>query len=92
MSFPKLEVGDLVLTRQWDGEQSVEICQYRAATGNLMYTMYHPDAILVSQQERFIRDCDSMPHSISIVRKSDVHDYAVILAAIEFSKKVLEEK
>ena len=49
MGFPKLEVGDLVLVRQWNGEESVEICQYRGATGNLMLMVYHPDVILKSQ-------------------------------------------
>lgn len=87
MSFPKLEVGDLVLTRQWGGEQSVEICQYRAATGNLMYMLYHPDVILESQSERFIRDCDSMPYSTTIVRKSDSVNYASLLAAIYDAKQ-----
>lgn len=87
MSFPKLEVGDLVLTRQWGGEQSVEICQYRASTGNLMYTLFHPDFILASQAERFIRDCDSMPYSVSIVRKSDPENYASVLAAIHDAKQ-----
>lgn len=86
MSFPKLEVGDLVLTRQWGGEHSVEICQYRGATGNLMFMLHHPDAILVSQQERFIRDCDSMPYSMTIVRKSDQVEYAEVLASIHAAK------
>lgn len=46
MGFPKLEVGDLVLTKLWNGVQSVEICQYRGATGNLMYTIYNPEILL----------------------------------------------
>lgn len=87
MSFPKLEVGDLVLTRQYDGGQSVEICQYRAATGNLMYMMYHPEALLTCQLERFIKDHDSMPHSVSIVRKSDSVNYAGVLAALHECEK-----
>lgn len=86
MSFPKLEVGDLVLVRQYMGGQSVEICQYRGATGNLMYMMHHPEAILVSQMERFIRDCDSMPYSTTIVRKTDVIRYAEVLAYIQENK------
>ena len=81
MSFPKLEVGDLVLVKQWNGDQSVEICQYRGATGQLMYMMYHPEALLKSQQERFIRDCDSMPYSVSIVRKSDPENWASVMNA-----------
>lgn len=86
MGFPKLEVGDLVLTRQWEGKQSVEICQYRAATGNLMYTLFHPEVLLTCQLERFIKDHDSMPYSVTIVRKSDPENYASVLAAIHEAK------
>lgn len=86
MSFPKLEVGDLVLTRTYSGEQSVEICQYRGATGNLMYTLFHPEILLICQLERFIKDSDSMPYSVSIVRKSDQENYAGVLAAIHDAK------
>lgn len=87
MSFPKLEVGDLVLVRQYSGGQSVEICQYRSATGNLMYMAYHPEIILTSQVERFIRDCDSMPYSVSIVRKNDEMYSKVIQALAECQQK-----
>lgn len=86
MSFPKLEVGDLVLINQYPSGQSVEICQYRGATGNLMYMMHHPVALLSSQMERFIRDCDSMPYSVTIVRKTDVVRYAEVLAYIQENK------
>lgn len=86
MSFPKLEVGDLVLTHQWEGGQSVEICQYRGATGNLMYMMYHPEILLECQMERFIKDTDSMPHCMSIVRKSNPIKYAEVLAYIHTAK------
>lgn len=86
MGFPKLEVGDLVLTRQWEGGQSVEICQYRGATGNLMYMLYHPEILLECQMERFIKDTDSMPYCMSIVRKSDPVNYASVLAAIHEAK------
>lgn len=86
MSFPKLEVGDLVLTRTYGGEQSVEICQYRAATGNLMYTLFHPEILLTCQLERFIKDTDNMPYCMSIVRKSDPVNYASVLAAIHEAK------
>uniref|UniRef100_A0A173GAL2 Uncharacterized protein n=1 Tax=Escherichia phage UFV-AREG1 TaxID=1837867 RepID=A0A173GAL2_9CAUD len=65
MGFPKLEVGDLVLTKLWNDAQSVEICQYRGATGNLMYTIYNPEILLECHLERFIKDTDSMPYSLS---------------------------
>ena len=87
MGFPKLEVGDLVLTRQYEGGQSVEICQYRAATGNLMYMMYHPETLLKCQLERFIKDHDSMPYSVTIVRKTDVVNYASVLNTIQAAKQ-----
>lgn len=87
MGFPKLEVGDLVLVRQWGGEQSVEICQYRAETGNLMYMLHHPDVILKSQLERFIKDTDSMPYSVQIIRKSDSVNYASVLSTIHKAKQ-----
>lgn len=86
MSFPKLEVGDLVLTNLWGGKQSVEVCQYRGATGSLMYMLFHPDALLTCQLERFIKDGDNMPYSVSIVRKSDPVEYASVLAAIHEAK------
>lgn len=86
MGFPKLEVGDMVLVRQWTGEQSVEICQYRGKTGSLVLMVYHPDVLLKSQSERFIKDTDSMPHSVSIVRKSDSEEWAKILTKITSQK------
>lgn len=85
--FPKLEVGDLVLTKLWNGVQSVEICQYRGATGNLMYTIYNPEILLECHLERFIKDTDSMPYSVSIVRKSDTKEYSKILEQIRVNKK-----
>ena len=91
MGFPKLEVGDLVLVRQWNGEESVEICQYRGATGSLMLMVYHPDAILKSQSERFIRDTDSMPYSVSIVRKSDSEAWARLMVKISAQKGEQDE-
>ena len=92
MGFPKLEVGDLVLVRQWNGEESVEICQYRGATGSLMLMVYHPDAILKSQSERFIRDTDSMPYSVSIVRKSDSEAWARHMVKISAQKGEQDER
>lgn len=92
MGFPKLEIGDLVLVRQWNGEESVEICQYRGATGNLMLMVYHPDAILKSQSERFIRDTDSMPYSVSIVRKSDSEVWARLMVKISAQKGEQDER
>ncbi|ARB12506.1 hypothetical protein BIS47_02 [Klebsiella phage vB_KpnM_BIS47] len=92
MGFPKLEIGDLVLVRQWNGEESVEICQYRGATGNLMLMVYHPDAILKSQSERFIRDTDSMPYSVSIVRKSDSEAWARLMVKISAQKGEQDER
>lgn len=86
MGFPKLEVGDLVLVRQWNGEESVEICQYCGSTGSLMLMVYHPDVILKSQSERFIRDTDSMPYSVRIVRKSDSQAWAKVLIKISEQK------
>lgn len=92
MGFPKLEVGDLVLVRQWNGEESVEICQYLGATGSLMLMVYHPDAILKSQSERFIRDTDSMPYSVSIVRKSDSEAWARLMVKISAQKGEQDER
>lgn len=92
MGFPKLEIGDLVLVRQWNGEESVEICQYRGATGNLMLMVYHPDAILKSQSERFIRDTDGMPYSVSIVRKSDSEAWARLMVKISAQKGEQDER
>lgn len=92
MGFPKLEVGDLVLVRQWNGEESVEICQYRGATGNLMLMVYHPNAILKSQSERFILDTDSMPYSVSIVRKSDSEAWARLMVKISAQKGEQDER
>lgn len=86
MSFPKLEVGDLVLVRQYTGEESVEICQYRGRYGSLMYMMHHPEALLTCQMERFIKDTDSMSYSTRIVRKSDPIRYAEVLAYVTKSK------
>lgn len=86
MSFPKLEVGDLVLVRTWSGEESVEICQYRGMTGNLMFMVYHPDGILKSHSERFIRDTDSMPYSVSIARKSDSEAWAKVMLKVSSQK------
>lgn len=92
MGFPKLEVGDLVLVRQWNGEESVEICQYRGETGSLMLMVYHPDAILKSQSERFIRYTDSMPYSVSIVRKSDSEAWARLMVKISAQKGEQDER
>lgn len=91
MGFPKLEVGDFVLVRQWNGEESVEICQYRGSTGNLMLMVYHPDVILKAHSERFIRDIDSMPYSVSIVRKSDSEAWAKLMAKISSQKGEQDE-
>ena len=83
MSFPKLEVGDLVLTRTYTGGQSVEICQYRAQTGSLMYMVHHPEAILKCHLERFIKDADSMPYSVTVVRKSDSEKWEKVMMSIQ---------
>lgn len=82
MSFPKLDVGDFVLVRQWDGGQSVEVCQYRGQTGSLMFMIYHPDVLLACQAERFIKDTDSMPYSVQIVRK-DSQEWNEVIKNIE---------
>ena len=82
MGFPKLEIGDLVVTRTYTGKESVEICQYRGATGSLLYMLYHPEAILKTNLERFVKDTDSVPYSVSIIRKSSKQEYAEIIANI----------
>lgn len=87
MSFPKLEVGDLVLTETYSG-RTVEVCQYRGKTGNLMYLIHHPDVMLKSHLERFIKDDDSMPFSVTVVRKSAADAYAKVLSAIILKKTV----
>lgn len=79
MSIGKLEVGDLILTRTYTGGESVEICQYRGATGSLMYMVYHPEAILKYHQERFVKDTDSQPASVRIVRKSNAASWAEVM-------------
>lgn len=79
MSIGKLEVGDLILTRTYTGGESVEICQYRGATGSLMYMVYHPEAILKYHQERFVKDTDSQPASVRIVRKSNASAWAEVM-------------
>lgn len=82
MSIEKLEVGDLLLTQTYSGKDIIEICQYRGATGSLMYTLYHPDLLLKSNLERFVKDTDSMPYCMSIVRKSNVEKYHYIIDMI----------
>lgn len=79
MSIGKLEVGDLILTRTYTGGESVEICQYRGATGSLMYMVYHPEAILKYNQERFVKDIDSQPASVRIVRMSNADAWAEVM-------------
>lgn len=79
MSIGKLEVGDLILTSTYTGDESVEICQYRGATGSLMYMVYHPEAILKYHQERFVKDIDSQPASVRIVRKSNADAWAEVM-------------
>lgn len=73
----QLEVRDLIVTRQWGGEEKVEICQYKASTGFLMYTLYDgtfKNGVLRSQLERFLKDTDSLPYS-SIIICSTSEDY-----------------
>ncbi|UYL04457.1 hypothetical protein EPNKCIFM_00155 [Klebsiella phage KP13-16] len=82
MSIGKLEVGDLLLTQTYSGKEIVEICQYRGETGSLMYTLYHPDLLLKSNLERFVKDTDSMPYCMSIVRKSNAEKYQYIIDMI----------
>lgn len=84
MSFPKLEIGDLLLTETYSGTV-VEICQYRGLTGNLMYLAHHPDIILKSHLERFVKDDDKMTLDMRIVRKTDDEYQKVLLSII--SKK-----
>lgn len=79
MSIGKLEVGDLILTRTYTGDESVEICQYRGATGSLMYMVYHPEAILKYNQERFVKDIDSQQASVRIVRMSNADAWAEVM-------------
>lgn len=88
MSFPKLEVGDLVLTETYSG-QAVEVCQYRGKTGNLMYMIHHPDIMLKSHLERFIRDDDSMPSSVMVVRKTAADNYAKVLSSLVYNHENL---
>lgn len=87
MSIGKLEVGDLLLTQTYSGKDIVEICQYRGATGSLMCTLYHPDLLLKSNLERFVKDTDPMPYCIGIVRKSDVEKYQHIIDIISKSSQ-----
>lgn len=84
MSFPKLEVGDLLLTETYSG-QAVEVCQYRGETGNLMYLIHHPDIMLKSHLERFIKDDDSMPDSVMVVRKSAADKYVKVLSSLVYN-------
>ncbi|UJJ22091.1 hypothetical protein [Erwinia phage Virsaitis27] len=62
----KLEVGDLVVTRQYDKSERVEICQYKGATGALMYTM---TTCTTYELERFIKTTESLPYCSRIIRK-----------------------
>ena len=86
----QLEVGDIILTRAWGDEAVVEICQYKGATGFLMYTMYSTAPVLKSTLERFIRETDSLPYSSRIIRKSDSLQYAKLLTKI-YNKENLHE-
>lgn len=90
MSIGKLEVGDLILTRTYTGGESVEICQYRGATGSLMYMVYHPEAILKYHQERFVKDIDSQPVSVRIIRKSNADAWAEVMTSA--AKSLQEDK
>lgn len=78
----KLEVGDVLLTRCWGDESKVEICQYKSATGFLMYTMYSTLPVLRSDLERFIRETDSLPYSCRIIRKSNIIAYGELMTKI----------
>lgn len=86
----KLEVGDVILTRCWGDEASVEICQYVGATGFLMYTMYATVPVFKSTLERFIRETDSLPYSSRIIRKSDSIRYGELMTKIH-NKENLHE-
>ncbi|WKV23443.1 hypothetical protein SEA1_gp0095 [Salmonella phage SEA1] len=81
----ELEVGDLLITRCYDGSERIEICQYKGQTGFLMYTIYDElleDGICRSQLERFIKDTETLPHLAQIIHKSSSYVYAAKMSYI----------
>lgn len=67
----KIELGDLLVTREWDRSLSIEICQYRGATGALMYRIGGPVHLL----ERFVKDTDSVPYSTQRILASEATQF-----------------
>ncbi|BBC78159.1 Hypothetical protein KNT65_gp111 [Escherichia phage EcS1] len=75
----KIHVGDFILSRQYNNKMLVEVCQYEGATGSLMYGMNQPN---VHYLERFVKQTESLPYCMTIVRK-DSEGYNNILEAIK---------
>lgn len=77
----KLELGDLIRTRQWEGFK-IEVCIFVGATGYLMYDL---TTQFVYHLERYIKKSESLPYSCTIISK-DSKDYE---SAMEEVKKIL---
>lgn len=66
------ELGDLLVTREWDDKERVEICVFKAATGSVFYCLTET---LIYQKERFVKNYDSLPYSTRVIRAEQAQDY-----------------
>lgn len=66
------ELGDLLVTREWDDKERVEICIFKAATGSVFYCLTET---LIYHKERFVKNCDSLPYSTRVIRADKAQDY-----------------
>lgn len=58
-------VGDLLVTQEYDGER-IEVCIFKGKTGSLFTCI---STILASQQERFVKNHESLPYCTRVIRE-----------------------
>ncbi|AWD90530.1 hypothetical protein KNT87_gp091 [Erwinia phage Cronus] len=61
------DVGDLLVTQEYDGER-IEVCIFKGKTGSLFLCV---TTCLASQQERFVKNHESLPYCTRVIREKD---------------------
>lgn len=59
------ELGDLLVTREYDNKERIEVCIFKGQTGSLFYCLTET---LIYHKERFVGNYESMSYSTRVIR------------------------
>lgn len=66
------ELGDLLVTREYDNKERIEVCIFKGQTGSLFYCLTET---LIYHKERFVGNHESMARSTRVIRANKSAEY-----------------